>query len=188
MKETQRRVIDRWGPPCAHSAVSPSVPQNRRRFHEVAAALATLSCAGLRRSGGQSEPQMHISKEGDPYLRTLLVQAAPHILGPFGIDCDPRRWGLNRDTMVRLAQPIYGLLVKRQESGRNVVASDLLAEGAPIHARQQKEKPPRHRAAVLQRTRESQVPVQTVLPFNGAGLHLRMSRMCRLDMLSRRHR
>ena len=36
---------------------------------------------------------MHISKEGDPYLRTLLVQGAQHILGPFGVDCDLRRWG-----------------------------------------------------------------------------------------------
>src|SRR5258708_31827576 len=37
---------------------------------------------------------MHISKEGDPYLRTLLVQGAHHILGPFGADSDLRRWGL----------------------------------------------------------------------------------------------
>ena len=37
---------------------------------------------------------MHISKEGDPYLRTLLVQAAQHILGPFGAESDLRRWGL----------------------------------------------------------------------------------------------
>ncbi len=44
---------------------------------------------GRRKSG-----QMHISKEGNPYLRTLLVQGAQHILGPFGIDCDLRRWGL----------------------------------------------------------------------------------------------
>ena len=47
-----------------------------------------------RRNSGQSEPQLHISKEGDPYLRTLLVQGAQHILGPFGIDCDLRRWGM----------------------------------------------------------------------------------------------
>jgi len=47
-----------------------------------------------RRNSGQSAPQMHISKEGDPYLRTLLVQGAQHILGPFGADCDLRRWGL----------------------------------------------------------------------------------------------
>ena len=47
-----------------------------------------------RRKSGESEPQLHISKEGDPYLRTLLVQGAQHILGPFGMDCDLRRWGL----------------------------------------------------------------------------------------------
>ena len=47
-----------------------------------------------RRNSGQSQPQLHISKEGDPYLRTLLVQGAQHILGPFGVDCDLRRWGL----------------------------------------------------------------------------------------------
>jgi transposase len=47
-----------------------------------------------RRNSGRSEPQLHISKEGDPYLRTLLVQGAQHILGPFGVDCDLRRWGL----------------------------------------------------------------------------------------------
>ena len=46
------------------------------------------------RNSGRSEPQLHISNEGDPYLRTLLVQGARHILGPFGIDCDLRRWGL----------------------------------------------------------------------------------------------
>src|SRR5712692_1577549 len=47
-----------------------------------------------RRNSGQSQPQMHISKEGDPYLRTMLVQGAHYILGPFGADSDLRRWGL----------------------------------------------------------------------------------------------
>src|ERR1700733_10429976 len=47
-----------------------------------------------RRNSGQSEPQMHISKEGDPYLRSLLVQAAHHVLGPWGVDSDLRRWGM----------------------------------------------------------------------------------------------
>jgi transposase len=36
---------------------------------------------------------MHISKEGDAYLRTLMVQGAHYILGPFGQDSDLRRWG-----------------------------------------------------------------------------------------------
>ena len=53
-----------------------------------------LGLQPARRNSGQSEPQMHISKEGDPYLRTLLVQGAHHILGPFGADSDLRRWGL----------------------------------------------------------------------------------------------
>ena len=47
-----------------------------------------------RRNSGESEPQMRISKEGDEYLRTLLVQGAHYILGPFGEDSDLRRWGL----------------------------------------------------------------------------------------------
>jgi transposase len=47
-----------------------------------------------RRNSGQSEPQRHISKEGDRYLRTMLVQGAHYILGPFGEDSDLRRWGL----------------------------------------------------------------------------------------------
>src|SRR5438270_775677 len=47
-----------------------------------------------RRDSGTSQPQMHISKEGDPYLRTMLVQGAHYILGPFGGDSDLRRWGL----------------------------------------------------------------------------------------------
>jgi transposase len=41
-----------------------------------------------------SQPQLHISKEGDRYLRTMLVQGAHYILGPFGQDSDLRRWGL----------------------------------------------------------------------------------------------
>jgi transposase len=36
---------------------------------------------------------MRISKEGDEYLRTLLVHGAHYILGPFGEDSDLRRWG-----------------------------------------------------------------------------------------------
>ena len=53
--------------------------------------------AGLqpgKRDSGDSEPQLHISKEGNKYLRAMLVQSAQHILGPFGADSDLRRWGL----------------------------------------------------------------------------------------------
>lgn len=52
---------------------------------------------GLRpksRQSGASEPEMRISKEGDGYLRTLLVQCAQYILSQRAPDTDLKRWGL----------------------------------------------------------------------------------------------
>jgi transposase len=43
---------------------------------------------------GQSQPQLGISKEGDRYLRWLLVQASQCILRRRGPDTDLKRWGL----------------------------------------------------------------------------------------------
>jgi transposase len=68
--------------------------EDPHRFQKSRDVVCYLGLQPGRRNSGKSEPQMHISKEGDPYLRTLLVQGAQHILGPFGIDCDLRRWGL----------------------------------------------------------------------------------------------
>jgi len=45
-------------------------------------------------SSGDSNPQLRISKAGDPRLRRLLMQGARRILGPLGADCDLRRYGL----------------------------------------------------------------------------------------------
>ena len=42
---------------------------------------------------GDSTPQLRISKAGDEFGRRLLVSAAHYILGPFGPDCDLRRYG-----------------------------------------------------------------------------------------------
>jgi transposase len=64
------------------------------RFRRSRDAGCFLGLRPGRRNSGMSEPQMHISKEGDGYLRTLLVQGAHYILGPFGQDSDLRRWGL----------------------------------------------------------------------------------------------
>jgi transposase len=68
--------------------------EDPHRFYKSRDVGCYLGLQPGRRNSGQREPQMHISKEGDPYLRTLLVQGAQHILGPFGVDCDLRRWGL----------------------------------------------------------------------------------------------
>src|SRR6202166_1738755 len=47
-----------------------------------------------RRDSGESKPQKGISKAGDRYLRTMMVQGAHYIRGPSGADSDLRRWGL----------------------------------------------------------------------------------------------
>src|SRR5271156_4031808 len=66
-------------------------PHRFRRSRDVG---CYLGLRPGRRNSGSSQPQLHISKEGDRYLRTLLVQGAHYILGPFGQDSDLRRWGL----------------------------------------------------------------------------------------------
>jgi len=47
-----------------------------------------------RSESGQSKPQLGISKEGDVYLRKLLVQGAHCILSQPSPDTDLKRWGL----------------------------------------------------------------------------------------------
>jgi len=68
--------------------------EDPHRFRNSRDAACYVDLQPGRRNSGQSEPQMHISKEGDPYLRALSVQAAHHVLGPWGVDSDLRRWGM----------------------------------------------------------------------------------------------
>jgi transposase len=67
--------------------------EDPHRFRKSRDAGCFVGLQPGRRNSGESEPQMRISKEGDEYLRTLLVQGAHYILGPFGKDSDLRRWG-----------------------------------------------------------------------------------------------
>jgi transposase len=47
-----------------------------------------------RDESGDMKRQLGITKAGDTLMRTLLVGSGQYILGPFGPDCDLRRWGL----------------------------------------------------------------------------------------------
>ena len=67
--------------------------EDPHRFRKSRDAGCFVGLQPGRRNSGESEPQMRISKEGDRYLRALLVQGAHYILGPFGEDSDLRRWG-----------------------------------------------------------------------------------------------
>jgi len=64
-----------------------------RRFkgREVGAYLGLVP---RRDQSGASDPELRITKTGDRMLRTLLIQCAHYILGPFGKDSDLRRFGL----------------------------------------------------------------------------------------------
>lgn len=65
-------------------------PQRFQRSRDVG---AYLGMRPRRKQSGQSDPQLGISKEGDVYLRKILVQGAHVILGRHGSDSDLRRFG-----------------------------------------------------------------------------------------------
>ncbi len=64
------------------------------RFRKSRVVPAFLGMTPAKDQSGESDPQKRITKAGNPFLRRLLVQCAHHLLGPFGNDCDLRRWGL----------------------------------------------------------------------------------------------
>jgi transposase len=64
------------------------------RFRNSRTVGAFLGLRPARSQSGKRDPEMHITKAGDRELRRLLVQSAQYILGPFGTDCDLRRFGL----------------------------------------------------------------------------------------------
>ena len=60
----------------------------------MSGACETRRLRPRQRQSGERDPQLHVTKAGDSFLRRLLLQCAHYILGPFGGDCDLRRWGL----------------------------------------------------------------------------------------------
>jgi transposase len=68
--------------------------EDPHRFRNSRKVGACLGLVPRSDQSGDHDPQLHITKTGDAYLRRLLVQSAQYILGPFGPDCDLRRWGL----------------------------------------------------------------------------------------------
>lgn len=63
------------------------------RFHRNRNVGAYFGLVRARQRSGNSDPELHITKQGDPFMRKLLVGCAHHVLGPFGKDCDLRRYG-----------------------------------------------------------------------------------------------
>ncbi|MCH8339222.1 MAG: IS110 family transposase [Chloroflexi bacterium] len=66
-------------------------PQRFPKSRDVGPAIGLVP---KRDQSGGRDPQLRITKTGNIFLRRLLVSSAQYILGPFGPDCELRRWGL----------------------------------------------------------------------------------------------
>ena len=53
-----------------------------------------LGLTPRRDQSGETDKQLRITKAGSPFLRKLLINSAQYLLGPFGEDCNLRRFGL----------------------------------------------------------------------------------------------
>jgi transposase len=68
--------------------------EDKNRFEKSRTAGAFIGLRPRKSQTGGDDPQLRITKAGDPFVRRLLVNCANRILGPFGADCDLKRWGL----------------------------------------------------------------------------------------------
>jgi transposase len=68
--------------------------EDPHRFRCSRAVGAYLGLCPRQDDSGAHHAQLRITKRGDAMLRRLLVSSAHYILGPFGPDCELRRWGL----------------------------------------------------------------------------------------------
>ena len=64
------------------------------RFDQSRSVGPYLGLTRKRDRSGETDKQLGITKAGDENLRSLLVGSAQYILGPFGRDCELRRFGL----------------------------------------------------------------------------------------------
>jgi transposase len=98
-----------------------------RRFRHSRDVGPFLGLVPRRRQSGETDKQLRISKAGNTEMRTLLVQCAQYILGPFGPDTDLKRWGTTmavrggknakRRAIVAVARKLSVLLHKLWISG-----------------------------------------------------------------------
>ena len=118
--------------------------EDPHRFKRSRDAGAYFGLRPRRRESGNSRPQLRITKEGDAYMRKLLVQCAHHILSPFGQDSDLRRWGLElaarggknakKRALVAVARKLAVILHKLWVSGEVYEPLHLRKDGTVVAA------------------------------------------------------
>lgn len=68
--------------------------EDPHRFTKSRTVGSYLGLRPRRWQSGKTDVPMRITKAGDQEMRRLLVNAAHYVLGPFGPDCDLRRFGM----------------------------------------------------------------------------------------------
>lgn len=68
--------------------------EDKERFRKSRDVGCYVGLRPKRSQSGENDPQLRITKEGDVYLRKMLVQGAHRILHPRSPDTDLKRWGL----------------------------------------------------------------------------------------------
>lgn len=68
--------------------------EDKNRFARSRMVGAFVGLRPRKSKSGDGDPQLRITKTGDPFLRRLLVNGANYILGPHGQESDLRSWGL----------------------------------------------------------------------------------------------
>ena len=68
---------------------------SKERFQRSRDVGCYLGLRPRRSQSGARDPQLGITKAGNVYLRSLLVECANHVLGRHGRDSSLRQWGMN---------------------------------------------------------------------------------------------
>ena len=66
---------------------------NKERFGRSRDVGCYLGLRPRRSQSGERDPQLGITKAGNVYLRSLLIECANHILRPHGRDSSLQQWG-----------------------------------------------------------------------------------------------
>ncbi len=67
--------------------------EDPERFDKSRSVGAYLGLTSGERQSGEQDIKLRITKQGNEFLRKLLVQCSHYLLGPFGEDSDLRRYG-----------------------------------------------------------------------------------------------
>lgn len=127
--ETERlRQVKGVGPITALTYVlTIESPDRIHKTRNVAAYFGLVPAKSQTGGPKGQDPELSITKAGDPAMRSLLVSCAQYILGPFGEDCDLRRFGMRiadkgnksakKRAVIAVARKLAVLLLRLWQTG-----------------------------------------------------------------------